>query len=158
MEYLLETNNLVKEYKDVKVLNNLNIHVKKGAIYGLIGKNGAGKTTLIRLICGLQKPSKGTYSIYGVKNTNNKITNVRKRIGAIIEVPSIRQELSAKENLIEQDMVVGILDFSNVDYLLKLVGLENVKERKVKNFSLGMKQRLAIAMALIRKSRFFNIR
>ena len=158
MEYVLETNNLVKNYKDVKVLNNLNIHIKKGAIYGLIGKNGAGKTTLIRIISGLQKPSKGIYSIYGVKNTNKKITYMRKRIGAIIETPSIRQELSAKENLIEQNIIIGISDFSNVDYLLKLVGLENVKERKVKNFSLGMKQRLAIAMALIRKSGLFNIR
>ena len=158
MEYLLETDNLAKYYKDIKVLNNLNIHVKKGAIYGLIGKNGAGKTTLIRLICGLQKPTKGTYSIYGVKNTDKKITDLRKRMGAIIEIPSIRQELSAKENLIEQDMIIGISDFSNVNYLLKLVGLENAKERKVKNFSLGMKQRLGIAMTLVRKSRFFNIR
>lgn len=158
MEYLLETDNLAKYYKDIKVLNNLNIHVKKGAIYGLIGKNGAGKTTLIRLICGLQKPTKGTYSIYGVKNTDKKITDVRKRMGAIIEIPSIRQELSAKENLIEQDMIIGISDFSNVNYLLKLVGLENAKERKVKNLSLGMKQRLGIAMTLVRKSRFFNIR
>lgn len=158
MEYLLETDNLAKYYKDIKVLNNLNIHVKKGAIYGLIGKNGAGKTTLIRLICGLQKPTKGTYSIYGVKNTDKKITDLRKRMGAIIEIPSIRQELSAKENLIEQDMIIGISDFSNVNYLLKLVGLENAKERKVKNLSLGMKQRLGIAMTLVRKSRFFNIR
>lgn len=158
MEYLLETDNLAKYYKNIKVLNNLNIHVKKGAIYGLIGKNGAGKTTLIRLICGLQKPTKGTYSIYGVKNTDKKITDLRKRMGAIIEIPSIRQELSAKENLIEQDMIIGISDFSNVNYLLKLVGLENAKERKVKNLSLGMKQRLGIAMTLVRKSRFFNIR
>ena len=158
MEYLLETDNLAKYYKDIKVLNNLNIHVKKGAIYGLIGKNGAGKTTLIRLICGLQKPTKGTYSIYGVKNIDKKITDVRKRMGAIIEILSIRQELSAKENLIEQDMIIGISDFSNVNYLLKLVGLENAKERKVKNLSLGMKQRLGIAMTLVRKSRFFNIR
>ncbi len=158
MEYLLETDNLAKYYKDIKVLNNLNIHVKKGAIYGLIGKNGAGKTTLIRLICGLQKPTKGTYSIYGIKNTDKKITDLRKRMGAIIEIPSIRQELSAKENLIEQDMIIGISDFSNVNYLLKLVGLENAKERKVKNLSLGMKQRLGIAMTLVRKSRFFNIR
>lgn len=158
MEYLLETDNLAKYYKNIKVLNNLNIHVKKGAIYGLIGKNGAGKTTLIRLICGLQKPTKGTYSIYGIKNTDKKITDLRKRMGAIIEIPSIRQELSAKENLIEQDMIIGISDFSNVNYLLKLVGLENAKERKVKNLSLGMKQRLGIAMTLVRKSRFFNIR
>ena len=78
MEYILETNNLEKKYKDFKAISNLNIHIKKGAIYGLIGKNGAGKTTLIRLICGLQKPTNGTYSICGVKNTDKKILKVNK--------------------------------------------------------------------------------
>ena len=73
MEYILETNNLEKKYKNFKAISDLNIHVKKGAIYGLIGKNGAGKTTLIRLICGLQNPTSGTYSIFGVKNTDKKI-------------------------------------------------------------------------------------
>lgn len=158
MEYILETKNLGKSYKDVKVLKNLNIHIEKGAIYGLIGKNGAGKTTLIRIICGLQKPTEGIYSIYGVINNDNKITNTRKRIGAIIETPSIRQELSAKENLIEQSMIIGKSDLSDIDNLLKIVGLENTKNKKVKHFSLGMKQRLGIAMLLVRKSRFFNIR
>ena len=149
MEYILETNNLEKSYKDFKVINKLNIHVKKGSIYGLIGKNGAGKTTLIRIICGLQKPTEGTYSIYGIENTNKKITNVRKRIGAIIESPSIRLEMSARDNLIEQCKIIGIPDFKDVEKLLKLVGLSNIGKKKAKNFSLGMKQRLGIAITLV---------
>ena len=85
MEYILETNNLEKKYKNFKAISNLNMHIKKGAIYGLIGRNGAGKTTLIRIICGLQTPTSGTYSICDVPNKNNKIIEIRKKIGAIIE-------------------------------------------------------------------------
>lgn len=143
MEYVLETNNLEKRYKDFKALNHLNIHVEKGSIYGLIGKNGAGKTTLIRVVCGLQEPTSGTYAIYG-ENT----TNVRKRMGAIIETPSIYGEMTAKDNLIEQYKLVGMPSFDCIDDLLNLVGLENTGKKKAKNFSLGMKQRLGIAIAL----------
>lgn len=100
MEIILETNNLEKKYKDFKALNHTNIHIEKGAIYGLIGKNGAGKTTLIRIICGLQEPTSGTYTIYGVDNKSSNITNVRKRMGAIIETPSIYSEMTAKDNII----------------------------------------------------------
>ena len=102
MEYILETHNLGKRYKDFKAVSNLDMHIPKGAIYGLVGKNGAGKTTCIRLICGLQKPTTGTYSIYGTSNTNPQIVNVRKRMGAIIETPSIYLDMTAKDNLIEQ--------------------------------------------------------
>ncbi len=100
MEYILETHNLGKRYKNFKALSDLNMHIEKGSIYGLIGKNGAGKTTLIRLICGLQKPTSGNYSIYGISNLNKKIIEVRKRIGAIVETPSIYLDLTAKENLL----------------------------------------------------------
>ncbi len=147
MEYVLETNNLEKKYKDLKVLNHTNIHIEAGAIYGLIGKNGAGKTTLIRIICGLQKPTNGSYTIYGVNNNSN-ITNIRKRIGAIIETPSIYGEMTARDNLIEQYQLVGMPNFDGIDDLLKLVGLSNTGNKKAKNFSLGMKQRLGIAIAL----------
>ena len=77
MEFILETNNLEKQYKNFKALNHANLHVEKGSIYGLIGKNGAGKTTLIRIVCGLQKPTNGTFSIYGVPNSSNQITLLR---------------------------------------------------------------------------------
>lgn len=148
MEIVLETNDLEKKYKDFKALTHLNIHVEKGSIYGLIGKNGAGKTTLIRTICGLQEPTSGTYTIYGEFNTSNNIENVRKRIGAIIETPSIYKEMTAQDNLIEQFKLVGMPNYNEVKDLLKLVGLDNTGKKKAKNFSLGMKQRLGIAIAL----------
>lgn len=148
MEIILETNNITKKYKDFRALNHTNIHIEKGAIYGLIGKNGAGKTTLIRIICGLQEPTNGEYFIYGVCNNSNNITSVRKRMGAIIETPSIYGEMSAKDNLIEQYKLVGMPSFDGIDELLKLVGLENTLKKKAKDFSLGMKQRLGIAISL----------
>ncbi len=148
MEYVLETNNLEKKYKDFRALNHANIHIEKGAIYGLIGKNGAGKTTLIRIICGLQKPTNGSYIIYGVDSSNDNIASVRKRMGAIIETPSIYGEMTARDNLIEQYKLVGMPSLHGIDELLKLVGLENTGKKKAKNFSLGMKQRLGIAIAL----------
>ena len=149
MEYILETFCLEKRYKRFKALNNLNIHVPKGAIYGLVGKNGSGKTTLIRVICGLQNATSGTYSIYGIINSNKKINDSRKRMGAIIEKPSTYLNITAKENLIIQSQILGLPSRENVDELLKIVGLENSQNKKVKNFSLGMKQRLGIAIALI---------
>lgn len=148
MEIILKINNLEKKYKDFKALNHANIQIEKGAIYGLIGKNGAGKTTLIRIICGLQEPTNGDYSLYGIKNNNSAITTVRKRLGAIIETPSIYREMTAKDNLIEQYKLVGMPSLEGIDDLLKLVGLENTGKKKAKNFSLGMKQRLGIAIAL----------
>lgn len=148
MEYVLETNNLEKRYKDFKALNHANIHIEKGSIYGLIGKNGAGKTTLIRIVCGLQEPSSGSYTIYGVDNNSINITSVRKRMGAIIETPSIYGDMTARDNLIEQYKLVGMPSFDGIDEILKLVGLEGTGKKKSKNFSLGMKQRLGIAIAL----------
>lgn len=148
MKYVLETNNLEKKYKDFKALNQANVHIEKGAIYGLIGKNGAGKTTLIRIICGLQEPTNGSYTIYGKNNDNSDIESSRKRMGAIIEAPSIYGEMTAKDNLIEQYKLIGMPSFDGIDDLLKLVGLEDTGKKKAKNFSLGMKQRLGIAIAL----------
>ncbi len=148
MEIVLETNNLEKRYKDFRALNHANIHIEKGAIYGLIGKNGAGKTTLIRIICGLQEPTSGSYIIYGKRNNSTDIINARKRMGAIIETPSIYGEMTARDNIILQYKLVGMPEYDGVNELLKLVGLENTGKKKAKDFSLGMKQRLGIAIAL----------
>lgn len=148
MNYVLETNNLEKKYKDFKALSHTNIHIERGSIYGLIGKNGAGKTTLIRIICGLQKPTNGDYTIYGVSNTCKEISNIRNRIGAIIESPSIYGEMTARDNLITQSKLVGLPNLDEIDELLKLVDLSNTGKKKAKNFSLGTKQRLGIAIAL----------
>lgn len=89
MEYVLETNMLTKSYRNFTALKGLDMHIPKGAIYGFVGRNGAGKTTLIRLICGLQNPNSGSYKIYGVKNTEEKIIRSRRRMGAVVESPSI---------------------------------------------------------------------
>lgn len=145
---VLETHNIEKKYKNTSVLKNLNMSIKKGAIYGLIGKNGSGKTTLIRIITGLQSPTGGTYSLYGVPYNDNEILDMRTRIGAIVETPSLYGNMSAKDNLIVQFKNIGILSLDKINYLLKLVGLKNVGSKKVKYFSLGMKQRLGIAIAL----------
>lgn len=148
MEIVLETKNLAKKYKNFKALNNVNLHLEKGSIYGLIGRNGAGKTTLIRIICGLQEPTSGSYTIYDESNSSSDMTDARKRMGAIIETPSIVAEMSAKDNLIEQYKLVGMPNYEEIEDLLKLVGLESTGKKKAKNFSLGMKQRLGIAIAL----------
>ncbi len=148
MEMVLEIKDLEKQYKNFKALNHLNLHIEKGAIYGLIGKNGAGKTTLIRILCGLQKPNSGAYKIYGVAHDCALMSSVRKRMGAIIETPAIYGEMSAKDNLIVQYQIVGNPSLDGIDELLKLVGLANTGKKKAKDFSLGMRQRLAIALAL----------
>ena len=148
MEYILTADSLSKHYRHFKALSDLSIHVPKGAIYGFIGKNGAGKTTLIRLICGLQEPTSGNYKLYGVKNTDPRIHRCRRRIGAVIETPSIYMDMTAEENLKEQYRIIGLPDFGDIPELLKLVGLENTGRKKAKNFSLGMRHRLGIAIAL----------
>lgn len=148
MEYVLTTNSLCKHYRNFKALDNLSMHVPKGSIYGFVGKNGAGKTTLIRLICGLQKATGGSFSIYGVDNKNPDILKSRRRMGAVVETPSIYLNMTAEENLKQQFRILGMPSFDGVKDLLKLVGLENTGKKKAKNFSLGMRQRLGIAVAL----------
>lgn len=108
MEYMLETSGLTKRYRACTVLNDLSMHVPKGAIYGLVGRNGAGKTTLIRLICGLQEPSGGSYSLYGVRNSSARISRSRRRMGAVVETPSIYLDMTASENLCHQYRVLGV--------------------------------------------------
>ncbi len=148
MDYVLETNALRKQYRDFKALNGLSMHVPKGAIYGFVGKNGAGKTTLIRLICGLQAPTSGGYTLYGRKNTDRDIVKARRRMGAVVETPSIYLDMTAEDNLKQQYRILGLPSFDGLGDILKLVGLESTGKKKAKNFSLGMRQRLGIAIAL----------
>ena len=149
MEYILTTKNLVKKYRSTKVLNNFNMHVPKGAIYGFVGRNGAGKTTLIRLVCGLQEPTEGSFTLYDVVNSDKNIIKARRRIGAVVETPAIYQNMTAEDNMKQQYRVLGITSFDSIPELLKLVGLDHTGKKKVKNFSLGMKQRLGIAIAMV---------
>lgn len=148
MEYCLETDGLCKYYRDFKALDGLSMHVPKGAIYGFVGKNGAGKTTLIRLICGLQEPTRGSYTLYGKKNTDTGIFAMRRRMGGVVETPSIYMNMTAKENLMQQHRILGVPSMEQIEELLALVGLADTGGKKVKHFSLGMKQRLGIAVAL----------
>ncbi len=148
MKYVLETEGLSKKYKDFKALNDLTIHVPEGAIYGIVGKNGSGKTTLIRLITGLQEPSSGRYTLFGCKNSEKTIIKTRRRIGAVVETPSIYMDMTAEENIKTQFDILGIPSYDGVRELLKTVGLEDTGKKKAKKFSLGMRQRLGIAIAL----------
>ena len=149
MEYILKTNDLVKRYGRYEALNGLTMNVPKGSIYGLVGKNGAGKTTLIRLICGLQNPTSGEYSIYGVSNKQKEIIQSRRRMGAVVETPAIYLDMTAEDNLKVQHCVLGLPSFDEIPYILKMVGLENTGRKKARDFSLGMRQRLGIAVAMV---------
>ena len=148
MEYVLTTNALCKHYKNFKALNGLSMHVPKGAIYGFVGKNGAGKTTLIRLICGLQPATGGEFTLYGVKGTDREIGKARRRMGAVVETPSLYLDMTARDNLRQQYRILELPSCEGMEELLNLVGLGDVGRKKVRHFSLGMRQRLGIAVAL----------
>lgn len=148
MNYVLQTNCLTKKYKNFQALNGLTMNVPKGSIYGFVGRNGAGKTTLIRLICGLQKPTSGDFTLYGINSGEKDINRSRRRMGAVVETPSIYMDMTGSENLKQQHLILGLPSFDGISERLKLVGLENTGKKKAKNFSLGMKQRLGIAIAL----------
>ena len=148
MEDMLETHALCKRYRNFTALNGLDMHIPKGSIYGFVGRNGAGKTTLIRLICGLQLPTSGGYTLSGVRNTDAAIGRCRRRMGAVVESPAIYPDMTAEENLKMQYLVLGLPSFEGIGELLSLVGLENTGRKKARHFSLGMKQRLGIAVAL----------
>ncbi len=148
MEYVLQTRGLCKQYKHFRALNGLDMNIPQGSIYGFVGRNGAGKTTLIRIICGLQKASDGEYCLYGRKQDDRDINKSRRRMGAVVETPSIYMDMSAEENLKQQYLILGLPDNKGIPELLQLVGLENTGKKKAKNFSLGMRQRLGIAIAL----------
>lgn len=148
MDYALTTQGLTKTYAQTKALNGLTMHVPKGAIYGLVGKNGAGKTTLIRLVCGLQAPTAGGYTLYGVPHTAPEIYKARRRMGAVVETPSVYLDLTAADNLKLQYRLLGLPSEEGIPELLHLVGLGDTGKKKARHFSLGMRQRLGIAVAL----------
>lgn len=146
-EIIFQTKNISKSYKHVNVLDQVNMTVKRGEIYGLIGENGAGKTTLIRLLTGLAKPSAGALCLFGSQGKNMAVQ--RSRMGCIIEGPSLYPEMTAMENLEVQRRQRGIPGKESLDHVLTLVNLKHAGKKKVKNFSLGMRQRLALAIALL---------
>ena len=148
--FLIETNGLTKKYGDRNVVDSVNMHIPEKAIYGFVGENGSGKTTIMRMLTGLANPTKGTYSICGANNKSREIYKIRQKISAIVEAPSLIPTFTAKENLTYASLYLGLkLTDEKAKSVLKLVHLEDVGKKKVKDFSLGMRQRLGIAMALM---------
>lgn len=147
-ESILKTKNLSKVYKNDFALENINVTINKGEIYGFIGQNGAGKSTMLRLITGLAFPSSGSIELFGNENAKELI-HAQKRMGAIIENPALFLNMDARENLEVHRLQKGIPGKDCIKATLELVGLEDTGRKKTKNFSLGMKQRLGIAIALL---------
>ena len=129
MEYVLETNALTKHYRGSIALDGLTMCIPQGAMYGFVGRNGAGKTTLIRLICGLQAPTGGSYTLYGAKYPDPSLARARRRMGAVVETPSIYLGMTAAENLRQQYRVLGLPSEGSIFDLLRLVGLEGAGKR-----------------------------
>lgn len=147
---ILKTNNLTKVFEGKEVVSNVSMTVKKGKIYGFLGPNGAGKTTIMKLITNIIKPTSGSIELFGERLTNTNY-EVLKRMGTIIEYPVFYERLSAKENLEIHCEYMGFYNKKAINQALELVNLNNIDNKSVKNFSLGMKQRLGLARAIITK-------
>lgn len=147
MKDLLSTNGLTKKFGRYKVVNAVNIHIRQGDIYGLVGRNGAGKTTILKMISGLVAPTEGDFSLF--EKSGKAAYQYMSRIGTLIEAPGIYPNMSAYENMKLKCIAMGVRKQGVIEELLNTVGLGTVGKKKVKNFSLGMKQRLGIALALV---------
>lgn len=153
-EVVLKTNNLTKQYNKNVVLDNVNITIKKGDIYGLIGRNGTGKTTLMKIITTLASPTSGTFELFNTCSENDELFDNKKRVGSLIEYPAFYPNLSAYDNLKYYTIQRGIVDKNQINKVLELVNLTGTGKKKVKTFSLGMKQRLGIALAILNSPDF----
>ena len=148
MEYILETQGLTKVYGTKEAAKDVDLHIREGEIYGLIGRNGAGKTTIMRMISGLSTPTSGSYSLFG--KTGYAMGRALRNVGVLIESPGLYPRLSARENLKIKCIGSGVRARGYVEELLKTVGLENTDMKKpAGSYSLGMRQRLGIALALV---------
>jgi len=150
LKYILKTTNLTKTFKDKNVVSNVNMNIKKGEIYGFLGPNGAGKTTIMKLITNLVKPTEGEIEIFGEKLTNTSY-EVLKRMGTIIEYPVFYDKVTGRDNLELHCEYMGYHNKEAIDKALDLVDLKDIENKAVKDYSLGMKQRLGIARAILTK-------
>ena len=149
---LITTNELCKKYGDKLVIDHVNMNIPEKAIYGFVGENGSGKTTIMRLLTGLAEPTSGSFTLCGVNNKDRRIYEVRQQLSAIVEATSLVPTMTAKDNMRYQELYLGIkLTEEERNELLKKVHLEDVGKKRVKNFSLGMRQRLGIALSLMNK-------
>lgn len=151
--YVLQTHRLTKKYKKQYAVDHVDLSIEKGAIYAFIGKNGAGKSTLIRLAAGLAFPTSGAIELFGASGESG-LTEARKRIGTMIEGPALYPHMTAAENLEVHRLLKGIPGKGSISKTLALVGLQDTGKKKAKNFSLGMKQRLGLAIALLGEPEF----
>ena len=147
MEYILTTEKLTKIYGDKRAADSVSLHIKKGDVYGLIGRNGAGKTTVLKMICGLSTPTSGSVTFMGKQG--DELKSEMNKIGSLIETPGLFPKMTAYKNLKIKCILCGRNDDAYIMSLLKQVGLEGAEYKLVQNFSLGMKQRLGIALALV---------
>lgn len=146
-ELLLQTRALTKQYGRNRAVDQVSMHIKKGAIYGFIGRNGAGKTTTLRMISGLASPTAGEIELFGCRG--RELSRIRSRVGCLIEGPGLYGSMSARDNLKMKNMLLGVYKRGYEEELLDIVGLGGVGKKPVKRYSLGMKQRLGIALALV---------
>lgn len=149
MDYILTTDNLTKQYKKIKAVDSINLHVKKGDIYGFIGRNGAGKTTTLKILGGLAHATGGNFNIFGMKSDELRRQNMFSKIGILIEEPGLYADMSAYDNIKLKCLCAGISDPQYINNLLYTVGLGNAGKKSTKTYSMGMKQRLGIALALV---------
>jgi len=150
---VLKTHNLTKRYKDTIAVDNLSLTVEKGDIFGLIGQNGAGKSTFMRLVTSLSKADSGEIELFG-ESAPKKLAAARARTGCVIELPALNKNLTAMQNLEYYRLQRGIADKNRVQTCLEIVGLTDTGRKKFKNFSLGMKQRLGLAVAMLSRPDF----
>lgn len=153
MDYIMETVGLRKAYKDNIVVDDVNMHISKGAIYGFVGPNGAGKSTVMKMILSLIQPDAGEVQLLGEKVTSHSY-EIFKKVGSIIENPYFYDKMTARQNLELHCEYMGFPNKERIDEVLHLVDLQNVEKKQVCHYSLGMKQRLAIARAILAKPEF----
>ena len=150
MDYVVKTTGLTKKIRGKNLVSNINLHIHRGEIYGFLGQNGAGKTTIMKMLTGITNPTNGEIELFG-QRLNESSKSVLKRVGSIIEYPILFEHLTAMENMKIHCEYLGYYDDKGIKQALDMVQLKGIEDKKVKEFSLGMKQRLGIARAIVTK-------